>query len=73
MVTRDGKQWAHERKETGQIAKSQTKREFSPLRQRMIRDMELAGLTRNTQETYICAVVKLQNHYRSRNEEYGRY
>jgi integrase/recombinase XerD len=66
MATRDGKQWAYERKETDQIAKAQAKRKFSPLRQRMVRDMELAGLTRNTQETYICAVVKLQNHYRIR-------
>ncbi len=66
MVTRDGKQWARERKETGQVAKPQAKHRVSPLRERMIRDMELAGLTRNTQETYIGAVLRLQNHYQIR-------
>jgi len=63
MVTRDGKQWASERKESGQSAKPQAKRKVSPLRQRMIRDMELAGLAGSTQQTYLGAVVKLQDHY----------
>jgi len=34
----------------------------SPLRQRMIRDMELAGLSANTQECYLNAVAALQRH-----------
>ncbi len=34
----------------------------SPLRQRMIRDMELAGLTRGTQQCYVGVVVALQRH-----------
>ena len=37
-------------------------RTVSPLRQRMIRDMELAGLTRGTQQCYLGAVVALQRH-----------
>ena len=63
MVTRDGKQLACKSKVTCQTAKPQAKPKGSPLRQRMIRDMELAGLTRGTQQNYIGAVVKLQNHY----------
>jgi len=35
-------------------------RTVSPLRQRMIRDMELAGLTTGTQQCYVSAVVALQ-------------
>jgi len=42
MVTRDGKQLAREIKETCQIAKPEAKHKVSPLRKRMIRDMELA-------------------------------
>ena len=38
----------------------------SPLRKRMIRDMDLAGFTGGTQQTYIGAVVKLQDHYNIR-------
>ena len=45
MVTRDGKQLARESKETCQIAKPETKHKVSPLRKRMISDMELAGFT----------------------------
>ena len=37
-------------------------RTVSPLRQRMIRDMELAGLTAGTQQCYVGAVVALQRH-----------
>ena len=66
MVTRDGKQLARESKETCQIAKPEAKHKVSPLRQRMIRDMELAGYTGGTQQTYIGAVVKLQDHYHAR-------
>ena len=66
MVTRDGKQLARESKETCQIAKPEAKHKVSPLRKRMIRDMELAGFTGGTQQTYIGAVVKLQDHYNIR-------
>ena len=66
MVTRDGKQLARESKETCQIAKPEAKHKVSPLRKRMICDMELAGFTGGTQQTYIGAVVKLQDHYHVR-------
>jgi hypothetical protein len=51
MVTREGKQLARESKVTCQIAKPKAKDKVSPLRQRMIRDMELAGFTPGTQQT----------------------
>ena len=38
----------------------------SPLRQRMINDMELAGHSLRTQETYIAAVAMLQKHFNQR-------
>lgn len=38
----------------------------SPLRQRMIDDMELAGLSLNTQQCYLRAVVALQRHTNTR-------
>ena len=44
-------------------------RSVSPLRQRMIRDMELAGLSARTQEHYIAAVVALQRHYQTRPDK----
>ena len=62
MVTREGKQWAGE----SNVARPRAKREVSPLRKRMIRDMELAGYTPGTQHTYIRAVAKLQDHYHIR-------
>jgi integrase/recombinase XerD len=66
MVTKEGTQWTRESQETGAIAEPEAKPEVSPLRQRMIRDMELAGLTDGTQQTYIGAVVRLQQHYQRR-------
>ncbi len=66
MVTRDGKQLARESKENCQVVKLAAKQEVSPLRKRMIRDMDLAGFTGGTQQTYIGAVVKLQDHYHAR-------
>jgi len=66
MVTRESTQCARESKETGPIAKPEAKPEVSLLRQRMIRDMELASLTDGTQQTYIGAVVRLQQHYQIR-------
>jgi len=47
----------------------QTANQVSPLRQRMVRDMELAGLACNTKRTYIHAVVKLQDHYHIRPDK----
>src|SRR5947199_173776 len=37
---------------------------MSPLRQRMIDDMQLRGLSARTQETYVTAVRQLSKHYR---------
>ncbi len=50
-------------KQTLQSTKPQAKKQISPLRQNMISDMELAGHTQGTQQIYIGAVVKLQDHY----------
>jgi integrase/recombinase XerD len=66
MVTRDGKQLARENSVAGQSAKPQARPKISSLRQRMISDMELAGYTPGTQQAYIGAVVKLQDHYHVR-------
>jgi len=66
MVPRDNKQLARESKVICQTAKPQAKPKVSPLRERMIRDMELAGYTPGTRQTYIGAVVKLQDHYQAR-------
>jgi hypothetical protein len=63
MTRRDGNKLASQSKETCRIAKPAVKEEISPLRQGMIRDMELAGLVHGTQQTYIRAVAKLQDHY----------
>ena len=40
--------------------KSRVGSEVSPLRYRMFEDMRLAGLAESTQESYICAVTKIQ-------------
>ncbi len=50
-------------KQTLKSTKPQAKKPVSPLRQRMICDMELAGYVPGTQQSYIGAVVKLQDHY----------
>ena len=62
-MTRDDRPLASDNKATFQIARPQVQHKGSLLRQRMIRDMELAGLTLRTQQTYISAVVILQGHY----------
>jgi hypothetical protein len=36
---------------------------MTPLRQRMIEDMQLRGLSRRTQEAYVAAVRQLAEHY----------
>lgn len=41
----------------------------SPLRQRMIRDMELAGFTPGTQKGYVAAVLALVKHYGGKRPE----
>ena len=69
MIPKDCKRLSPKSKETCQIEKPQAKQKVSPLRKRMIRDMELAGLTDNTQRTYIHAVVRLQDHYRIRPDK----
>jgi len=69
MVTRDGKQLARQSSVAGQSAKPQARHKVSPLRQRMIGDMELAGLTGGTQQNYIRAVVMLQDHYTIRPDK----
>ena len=38
---------------------------MTELRKRMIQDMQLAGLTEQTQKTYIAAVRQLAAHYRT--------
>ncbi len=63
MVTRNSKQLACESKANCQVVEWAAKHKISPLRNCMIRDMELAGLTCNTQRAYINAVVMLQGHY----------
>ena len=69
MVTRDGKQLARENSVARQSAKPQARPKISSLRQRMIDDMELAGYTPGTQQAYIGAVVKLQDHYTIRPDK----
>jgi integrase/recombinase XerD len=69
MATSYGNQLSGKSKETNQVAVPQTAKQVSPLRQRMIRDMELAGLAPNTQCTYIRAVMKLQRHYAIRPDK----
>ena len=46
-----------------------SKPQVSPLRQRFIRDMDLAGLALHTQSSYINAVKKLQEHYHVRPDK----
>ena len=56
-------------KQSLQGTKPQPQKQVSPLRQRMISDMELAGYTKETQTCYIGAVVKLQDHYKIRPDK----
>ncbi len=69
MVTRDSKQSTYTSQKTLKSTKPRAKKQVSPLRQRMISDMELAGYTQGTQQIYIGAVVKLQDHYRIRPDK----
>ena len=63
------KQSSLKSKQTLPSTKPQNKKQISPLRQQMISDMELAGYTQGTQQIYIGAVVKLQDHYRIRPDK----
>ena len=63
MITKECKQFLSESKVNCQVAKQVATHKRSPLRERMIGDMELAGLTCRTQQTYISAVALLQAHY----------
>ena len=69
MIRSHGKQSFRKSKQTLQGTKPQAKKQVSPLRQRMIGDMELAGLTGGTQQNYIRAVVMLQDHYTIRPDQ----
>lgn len=69
MISSHGKQSSRKSKQTLQGTKPQAKKRLSPLRQRMIGDMELAGLTGSTQQNYIRAVVMLQDHYTIRPDK----
>ena len=69
MIRSHGKQSSRKSKQTLQGTKPQAKKQVSPLRQRMIGDMELAGLTGGTQQNYIRAVVMLQDHYTIRPDK----
>jgi len=48
---------------------SHSRPKVSPLRQRFIRDMDLAGLADNTQKAYITVIVKIQEHCHSRPDK----
>ena len=56
-------------KQTLQSNEPQAKKQVSPLRQRMISDMELAGHTKGTQQIYVSVVAKLQDHYSIRPDK----
>ena len=73
MATSYGNQLSGKCKDGNQVVKPQAAKQVSPLRQRMIRDMELAGLASNTQCTYIRAVVKLQQYYGIRPDKSGMF
>jgi site-specific recombinase XerD len=69
MIVSNSKQSSRKSKQTLQSTEPQAKKQVSPLRQRMIRDMELAGYTQGTQQSYIGAIVKLQDHYTIRPDK----
>ena len=69
MSVSNSKQSACKSKQSLKSTKPRAKKQISPLRQSMIRDMELAGYTQGTQQSYIGAVVKLQDHYTIRPDK----
>lgn len=50
----------------GGEGEARRRKNVSPLRQRMIRDMDLAGLAPGTQRNYIGAVLAVQKHFQTR-------
>ena len=69
MIRSNGKQSSRKSNQTPHSTKPQAKKQVSSLRQRMTCDMELAGYTPGTQQAYIGAVVKLQDHYHVRPDK----
>ncbi|MFC1763546.1 tyrosine-type recombinase/integrase [Planctomycetota bacterium] len=69
MINHQNNQSPHKSKKSFYCPTSHSKPQVSPLRQRFLRDMELAGLAGNTQRAYIHAIEKLQNHYRIRPDK----
>ena len=69
MIVSNSWQSSRKSRQSLQSTTPQAKKQISPLRQRMIRDMELAGYTQGTQQSYIGAVVKLQDHYTIRPDK----
>ena len=69
MIVGNSKQSTCKSKQTLRNTKPQAEKQNSPLRQRMISDMELAGYTPGTQQSYISAIVKLQDHYAIRPDK----
>jgi len=69
MIVGNSKQSTCKSKQTLRNTKPQAEKQISPLRQRMISDMELAGYTPGTQQSYISAIVKLQDHYAIRPDK----
>jgi len=63
MIASNGNQSFRKSKQNQPSSTSTAQKQLSPLRQRMIGDMELAGFTPGTQKAYIGAVVTLQDHY----------
>ena len=63
MIASNGNQSLRKSKQNQPSRQSTAPKQLSPLRQRMIGDMELAGFTPGTQKAYIGAVVTLQDHY----------
>ncbi len=69
MRVSNSKQSFRKSKQILQSTEPRAKKQVSPLRQRMIGEMELAGLTQGTQQNYIRAVVMLQDHYKIRPDK----
>lgn len=69
MTVDNCKPLSHKSKQTLPDTKAQAENQVSPLRQRFIRDMELASLASNTKRAYIYAIVKLQDHYHIRPDK----
>lgn len=69
MINHQNSQSPHKSKKSLHNKPSHSGAQISPLRQRFIRDMELAGLVETTQRAYIHAVLKIQGHYHIRPDK----